>query len=95
MAEEQENRLPDWVGRCIRQRRKSLRLTQEELAESCGYSPNYIGSVENSRKTPSMEFLFNVAAALETSPSELLVEGSFRIRRDQIKNEIKDLLELL
>ncbi|HSR53347.1 MAG TPA: helix-turn-helix transcriptional regulator [Acidobacteriota bacterium] len=83
------------IGRRIRLLRKGLHLTQEKLAEISGYSPGYIGSIEKARKVPSMTFLFDVAYALQTSPSELLVDFDGGPDRESIKLEIKDLVDQL
>ncbi len=75
--------------------RKQRRMTQEQLAETSGYSPGYIGSVENARKVPSMAFIFDVANALKTSPSDLLIDTRGGPDREKLKGQIKELLEKL
>lgn len=83
------------LGNRIRRVRKLRKLTQEALAEISGYSPGYIGSVENARKVPSLEFLFDVAEALMTSPSDLLIDCGEGPDREKIKAEIKELIDQL
>lgn len=83
------------IGRRIRIRRKRLHLTQERLAELSGYSPGYIGSIEKARKVPSMTFLFDVADALSTTPSQLLIDFEGGPDREGLKNEIKLLVDQL
>jgi hypothetical protein len=39
-------------GQLLRRFRSSAGLTQEELAERCGYSANYIGKLERARSMP-------------------------------------------
>ena len=83
------------IGDRIRRLRKRMRLTQEKLAELSGYTPGYIGSVENARKVPSMPFLFDIASALDTSPSELLIDAGNGPDREKIKSQIKELVDQL
>ena len=83
------------IGHRIRLIRKVRKLTQEQLAEICGYTPGYIGSVENARKVPSMECLFDIAGALERSPSDLLVDIQNGPDREAIKLQIKKLVDQL
>ncbi|HSR52854.1 MAG TPA: helix-turn-helix transcriptional regulator [Acidobacteriota bacterium] len=83
------------VGARIRRLRRRKGLTQERLAEAAHYTPGYIGSIENARKTPSIEFLFDIAEALETSPAELLIDAGEGPDREAIKDQIKDLVDEL
>lgn len=59
-------------GRAIRQRRQTLHLTLEDLAERSGLSPNYIGTIENDRRDPSLSTMGRLADGLKTSVGELL-----------------------
>ena len=56
----------------MRERRKSLGLTQEQLAEKSGLSANYIGKLEIQDRIPSLRTLATLAAALELEAHELL-----------------------
>ena len=53
-------------------RRQDLGLTQEQLAEICGFSTNFIARMETGRNTPSFSGLTKLAKALRIAPSELL-----------------------
>jgi transcriptional regulator with XRE-family HTH domain len=59
-------------GRELRRRREARRMTLEDLAEHSGLTPNYIGSIENGRRDPSLSTLIALAGALESPPGELL-----------------------
>jgi transcriptional regulator with XRE-family HTH domain len=59
-------------GDTIRRRRERLGLTLEQLAERSGLSPNYIGSVENRRRDPSLSTVLALAKGLRAPPGELL-----------------------
>jgi transcriptional regulator with XRE-family HTH domain len=71
-ARKLRNLSPVTFGREIRRRRRALELTLEELAEKCGLTPNYIGSVENGRRDPSLSTVLALAKGLGVSPGELL-----------------------
>jgi transcriptional regulator with XRE-family HTH domain len=58
-------------GRTIRKKREALGLTLEEYAERTGLSPNYIGTVENGRRDPSLSTILALAKGLRVPPAEL------------------------
>lgn len=53
------------VGKTIRQIRLSKGLSQQRLAEMCGFTFSYIGGVERAEKNISLKNLDKIAAALE------------------------------
>lgn len=59
-------------GREVRRRRKALGLTLEQLAEKSALTPNYIGTVENGRRDPSLSTVLALAKGLSIPPAELL-----------------------
>jgi transcriptional regulator with XRE-family HTH domain len=59
-------------GREVRRRRVALGLTLEELAERSGLTPNYIGTVENGRRDPSLSTVLALAKGLGAPAGELL-----------------------
>ncbi|MEJ0009127.1 MAG: helix-turn-helix transcriptional regulator [Alphaproteobacteria bacterium] len=52
------------LGKAIRAQRKAAGLTQEQLAERCGYDPTYISMLENGHRNPPVLTLFNLARHL-------------------------------
>ena len=52
--------------------RKSKVLTQEDLGEKCGLTPQYIGVIERGGKNPPLATLYRIAKALEVTPAQLL-----------------------
>jgi transcriptional regulator with XRE-family HTH domain len=64
-------------GRRVKKRREALEMSLEELSEAAELSPNYIGSVENGRRDPSLSTVLALAKGLKAPPAELLgaVEG--------------------
>jgi HTH-type transcriptional regulator/antitoxin HipB len=55
---------PDDVGTEIRQRRKSLRLTQEDLADLAGCSPRFVRALEGGKPGVRLEKVIDVLDAL-------------------------------
>ncbi len=59
------------LGKAIKARRSMLRLSQEELAERCGFDRTYISMLERGKRNPSLLNLLKLARGLETSVSQL------------------------
>jgi transcriptional regulator with XRE-family HTH domain len=64
-------------GQEIRRRRQALGLTLEQLASASGLTPNYIGTIENGKRDPSLSTVMALAKGLQTEVAELFggVEG--------------------
>ena len=60
------------LGRIVRQERKKLGLSQEELAEACGLHRNFVGYIERAEKSATIGTLFKLATGLDTTPSRLV-----------------------
>ena len=60
------------LGRRIKEARKALRLTQDELSERIGITVYYLGEIERGEKTPSLEVLISLAEVLGGSCDHLL-----------------------
>ena len=59
-------------GCTIRQHRTARGLTLEQVAERAGVTPDYLGTLENGRRAPSLSSVIAVARGLGVAPSELL-----------------------
>jgi transcriptional regulator with XRE-family HTH domain len=59
-------------GKIIQQLRQHLKLSQEELGFKSGYHRTYISQLERGIKSPSLKTIFNLAKALDITPSELI-----------------------
>ena len=60
------------VARNLRILRKQKGLSQEELAHQAGINRNYVGQIEREEKSPTVDTVEKLCAALEASPLELL-----------------------
>jgi transcriptional regulator with XRE-family HTH domain len=61
----------------MKERRRTLGLSQERLAEKVSTSTHYIGHIEQKNKFPSPEMLERLAAALEIDTPQLFSMNSF------------------
>jgi transcriptional regulator with XRE-family HTH domain len=59
------------LGNAVRDRRESLGLSQEKLAEKCGFDRTYISMIERGKRNPSFLNLLRLVAGLETSVSKI------------------------
>jgi transcriptional regulator with XRE-family HTH domain len=60
------------VAANVKDRRLRLGLSQEELADICGYHRTYIGSVERGERNITLSTLEALAKALGASANDLL-----------------------
>ena len=55
----------------IRQRRKELGLSQEELAKRCGVSRQTVNAIENNEYDPTLALAFRLAGELQVTVDQL------------------------
>lgn len=60
------------LARNVRKRRACLGLTQDELGARAGSSGNYVGMIERTETSISVDMLADIADALEIAPHLLL-----------------------
>jgi len=89
------------IGRIIREQRKSIPLTLNQLAEMSGVSIAHLGRVENGQRIPSPHTLQKIAKPLGFDLNELLImvgclspEPSMlsEEQRDKLRAELHTLL---
>jgi transcriptional regulator with XRE-family HTH domain len=68
------NQFKALVAKNIKLARSRLGLTQQELAELCGLSTNYLATVEIGGKFPSSDTLERLISALKLKPYELFID---------------------
>lgn len=59
------------LGQNIKNRRKELDLTQQQLADKMNMSLNFVGKIEVAFSKPSLDTLIEIADVLETTVSDL------------------------
>ncbi|WP_390580239.1 helix-turn-helix transcriptional regulator [Paenibacillus illinoisensis] len=62
----------------IRDLRKKMRISQDELAKKCGVTRQTINAIENDKYDPTLSLAFRLAVHLETVVDQLFIfeEGS-------------------
>jgi len=60
------------LGARVRQRRRTMKLTQEQLAEQIGISASFLGHIERGSRVPSVDTLLELCRVLHATPNELL-----------------------
>ena len=58
-------------GRRVRSLRHTRDLTQEQLAEKAGMSPEYVSKIERGEASVSFKFMARLSTALKVDPVEL------------------------
>lgn len=67
------------LGEVVRERRRALSLTQEQLADAAGLHSTYISLIERGMKSPSLDSIEALGRALGV-PAHDLVKAAERIR---------------
>lgn len=62
----------------IRELRKSVKLSQEELAKLCNVTRQTINAIENDKYDPTLRLAFNIASVLNTTVDDLFINDSVR-----------------
>ncbi len=57
----------------IRELRKALGISQEELAKKCGVSRQTVNAIENNKYDPTLALAFRLAQELQTRVDELFL----------------------
>lgn len=57
----------------IRERRKEIGLSQDELAKKCGVSRQTVNAIENNKYDPTLMLAFNLAKELNTTVDKLFL----------------------
>lgn len=83
--------MTNYIGEKIKEYRKKKGLLQEDLAKMVGISRVALGNYERGTRTPSATILNKIAAALEASISEFVLESPLR----KIQSEISSKQELI
>lgn len=62
------------IGRRIKNARVNAQVTQEELAEVVGCTPQHISAIERGAKTPRLDTFITIANTLHVSADALLMD---------------------
>lgn len=59
-------------GAILKEHRKNLNISQEELAHRCDLDRTFISLLERGKRSPTIETIFKVSTNLNSSPSEFI-----------------------
>ncbi|MGF7535111.1 helix-turn-helix transcriptional regulator [Bacillus mexicanus] len=62
----------------IKELRKSVKLSQEELAKLCNVTRQTINAIENDKYDPTLQLAFDIAFVLDTTVDDLFINESTR-----------------
>ena len=62
------------IGKRIQEVRKERGLTQEQLSQIVGLSPNYLSNIETGLKTPKLDTFIAIINALQCDANTLLAD---------------------
>lgn len=74
----QKEKIDLYVIENVKQRRKELNLTQEQLADEVGFSSTFISERESGVKRYNISHLNKLAIALKCSPKDFLPNEPFK-----------------
>lgn len=78
------------LGKRIKEKRISEKLTQEQLGEMCELSAAHIGHIERGTRILSVDVLFRIAQVLNVSVDYLLFDS---VENDNILSSIAPILK--
>ncbi len=77
------------IGQKIKERRQSLNITQEAIANRLDVNPSHISNIECGRANPSLTALVKIANILECSV-DYFISGEYTFYRDKDKEKTLD-----
>jgi transcriptional regulator with XRE-family HTH domain len=60
------------LGDILRKAREEAGLSQEQVAFRAGVDRTYVSQLENDKKSPTVQMLFRLCGALNTSPATVI-----------------------
>ena len=82
------------IGTKIQNRRRALKMTQEEFAEKIGISLNYVGMIERGLRIPKLETFIKIANVLGVT-SDYLLADYITAKEDKQNAELNERIERL
>lgn len=87
---EDVNKFTREMGERIYDQRKKLGMTQEQVAELAGVSPQLLSSAENGTRNISSDKLYRISKALNVSADYLMSGKTTRKDREILLNKLDD-----
>ncbi len=78
------------IGKIIQKSRQNKRMTQEQLAEYAGLSPNYLSKVERGLCMPSADIFLKIIECLDIPLKDFQIYTELDEERKQIEHLISN-----
>lgn len=78
------------MGRNIARIRNKNHLTQEQLAERINISTVFVSQIETAVRKPSLETIYKISTALNTTIDTLIGNNSLQTKYDEISKLLQD-----
>ena len=79
------------MGKRIARRRKELGMTQDEVAEKAGLTPQTVSSAERGTKALRPENIVRLCQALKVTPNDLLIEADYALQLNTTSSVLSEL----
>lgn len=83
-----------YVGKIIRQKRRSLGLKQSELAEMIGISEKHLSKIETGKNYPALDNFFRMTEILKLTLKDFGSEESEESNNSLNKNKLKMIINI-
>ncbi len=83
------------VAERIRDRRKHLGMSQQDLAHKAQVSLTYVGKLERGESSVGIDMLARIASSMDSTVSDLVSEGSKPASTEASKAQLKKQIEKL
>ncbi len=78
------------MGKNIAFMRTQNHLTQEQLAEKIDVSTVFVSQIETAVRKPSLETIYKLSVALNTTVDSLIGNDNLQVKYDEISQLLKD-----
>lgn len=83
------------IGKQLQYYRESAKVTQQEMADECGLSKNYISALERGVNKCNVQTLIGYCRKLNVTPNELLGIETLEKEKSDVMPELLQLLATL
>lgn len=83
------------IGNRIKERRKELKLTQNDIYEQCGIASGALSQIENGTRTPSILIFYKLSQTLQCNADWLITGKSTNQKMNDNETEMLSYFNLL
>jgi len=82
-----------FLGQRIKELRRGRGLSQEQLAEKMGITPNYLSSIERGQENPTLDLLTTLAEALKVELVALFNYPWQKLTASELKRKLHAMID--